>query len=61
MKALGISAADAVGIPAAARGLGKASLDHALSGPKESFDEPSLLKHNLILRYAHLIWPSREK
>jgi hypothetical protein len=61
MKALGITVADAVGIAAAAGGLGKASLDHDLSGAKESFDEPLLLKHSLILRYACLISPSREK
>jgi hypothetical protein len=54
MKTLGITVADAVGIAAAAGGLGKASLDHDLSGAKEPFDEPLLLKHSLILRCAHL-------
>jgi hypothetical protein len=61
MKALGITSADAIRIAAAAGGLGKTSLDHNLSGAKESFDEALLLKHSLILRYACLIWPSREK
>ena len=61
MKALGITGANAVGIATAAGGLGKTALDHDLSGAQESLDEPLLLKHSLILRYACLKSPSREK
>jgi hypothetical protein len=61
MQALGIALADAVGIPATARGLRQPALDHIFGGPKESLEELFLPTHHLILRYDSLVLLSRGK
>ena len=61
VQALGIALADAVGISAAARGFRQSALDHLFGGLEESFEEPLLPTHHLILRYDSLILASREK
>jgi hypothetical protein len=55
VQALGIAATDTIGIATAAGGLREAALNHGFGGLKEALNEPLLLKHSLILRYAYLI------
>ena len=60
VQAQGIAITDAVGITAAAGGLGEAALDHGFGRTGEALNEPPLLTHGLILRHDHLIVLSRE-
>jgi hypothetical protein len=61
MEVVGIALADAVGVSATARGFRQPALDHQFGGLEEALDELLLPTHYLILRYASLVFTSREK
>src|SRR5689334_15430964 len=48
----GFTTANTIHVATAAGGLGEAALDHDLRDLYQSLDEPPLLTHSLILRYA---------